>query len=586
MIESIPMDILGYRICGLARLIFLGIAAGLATVATPWAPVCTAQPIVYSSDFNDGRAESWQLESNWEITENRLTARGAGWARYHNGSWENLVLSFVFNASNKGLQANIRLSDKGRYGVGFSPQRGFLTVYLFKETVAKGPNSFRNLAKGRIPTRGSPRGLRVEISARDDRIAVSVNGKPALSARDPEPLPAGIIGFESLKDSQAFVDDVMVRAERPWVSVPALIGKPVAEARTQLSDLRLGIGQTKERPADLKEGQVVDQHPADGSRVAVGAAVNLVVSAGRQQVDVPRLIGMKRGEALRMIREAGLKVGGIRQGDSARDDVVVVDQDPDPGVRVSNGTAVSITVAGSELFEVPRVIDKPLTAAREALERSGLAVGEVARKPSDIAPDTVFDQQPKPGSRAVSGSQVQLWVSSGPGAAAEDVEIPRLVGLRRDEAGQILRRARLQLGKVHEKGSSAEPGTIVEQDPAPNTRVRLGSSVDLWVGASSTGDGQNGGMGWLFPTVAAGVMGILAGYLGAKGLGRRSERLRQPVHQVTVRVLSDSGEQVMETTASGPEPPILHCRVIPDAGKQQMNVSGTARADEEDTHVG
>ncbi len=589
MTEGILMNLPGFGSRWFARQVPVGIAAFMLTVmVTPWAPCGYAQPIAYSSDFNDGRAEGWQLESNWQVKEGRLMARGPGWARYRNGTWEDLNLSFVIDAATTGLQASIRISDKGRYGVAFRPERGGLAVYLFKETVAAGPNVFRDLGKGRVPIRGSLRGLRVEISAKDDTISVTVNGKRALSARDPEPLPAGIIGFQSLKDSQANVDDVLVRAERPSLRVPALIGKPAAEARRQLVELGLAVGQTRERPADLKEGLVVDQHPAEGTRAAPGTAVDLVISTGHQQVDVPRLIGTRRGEALRMIREAGLKVGGIRQADSARDDVVVIDQDPGPGVRVSSGSAVSITVAGSELVEVPRVTEKGLKTAREALEGSRLAVGEISRKPSDATLDTVLDQHPKPGSRVPPGSPVQLWVSSGPAADAMQVDVPKLIGHRREEAGPILSRAGLEVGKIQERASSAEPGTILEQDPAPNARVLSRSAVDLWVAAAANAGPlpQGGGMGWFFPAVVAGLLGIMAGYWGAKGFGSRGARTRQPVPQITVRVLQDSGEQAMATTPSGPALAALRCRVIPDAGKQQLHISGTVQIDDEDTHGG
>lgn len=587
MIEGILMRLFGFGFHCPVRLMFIGIAAVmLITVAAPLASLGHAQPIAYSNDFNDGRTEGWQLDSNWQPRENRLVARGPGWARYRNGTWEDLVLSFLFDTSGKGLQANIRISDRGRYGVAFVPQRGFLAVYLFKELVAAGPNSFRELAKKRIPVRGVSRGFRTEISAKGDSLTVSVNGKLALSARDSEPLPAGFIAFETPKEGQAFVDDVAVRAERPSLKVPALIGKPIAEARSLLADLRLAIGQTRERPSDLKEGLVVDQHPAEGTRAAQGTAVDLVVSTGRQQVEVPRLTGARRGEALRMIRDAGLKVGGIRQADSARDDVIVIDQEPGPGARVLSGTPVSITVAGSTLIEVPRVIDKSLKAAREAIEGARLAVGEVVRKPSDSAPENVFEQNPKPGSRVPSGSQVQLWVSSGPAADAGSVEVPKVIGRKREEAGPILSRASLEVGKVYEQVSSLEPGTVIEQDPAPNARTRSRSSVDLWVAISAPPSSRGGGGGWIFPAVVTGLLGILAGFLGSKALGSRRVSSRRPVSQITVRVLGGSGEQAMETTASGPDLPVLRCRVLRDAGIQRINVSGTTSAEEEDTHVG
>jgi beta-lactam-binding protein with PASTA domain len=626
------------------------VLTGLGLIASLWAHPVNAQPIVYSEDFNDGQAQGWQLDSSWQVGRTALNARGRGLARYRDASWENLNLTFLFDTSNKGMQANIRVSDSGRYGVGFRVQRGFLHVYLFKETPVSGPNSFRNLAQRRIPLRTAQKGYRAEITAQDDTIAVSVNGVRALSVRDPRPLPAGTIAFESLSDSTALVDDVAVRAERSWVRVPALIGKPLGEARDRLKEADLVAGQPKERPADARQGLIVDQHPPEGERVSPGTTVNLVVSAGPQQVEVPRLIGMKRGEALRVIRESGLKAGAIRQGDSARDDVLVVDQNPAPGTRVASGSSVSITVAGKELVEVPRVVDKTLRMARETVEASRLTLGEVAKKASDAAQDIVLDQQPKPGARVASGSPVQLWVSSGPATSGAEVEVPRLTGRKRSEAGTILSQARLELGKVHEKASSDDPETVVLQDPAPGTRVRPRSSVDLWVSVAanqvSVPDvvrqdvrqarsmleaaglqlgkvsehgssekegavldqmpppgkqvergtsvsvsvaGKGGGAGWtgwFFTAVVAALLGVLGGYWGGRGFGDRRGKMRQPAQQITVRVLKDPGSQSMEGTGPIVGKAFLRCRVIPDAGKQMMDIPGTAQSSNEDEHVG
>lgn len=608
-----------------------------------------AQPVVYSEDFNDGQAQGWQLDSSWQVSQNRLTARGRGWARYRNGNWENLKLSFLFNASNRGVVANIRVSDRGRYGVGFRPERGIVLVYLFKETPGSGPNAFRDLGQRRMPVRDARQGYRAEIFAQNDRISVSLNGNPALNARDRDPLPAGAIAFESFPEGTAFVDNVSVRGDRQWVAVPALIGKPVGEARDRLREGGLVLGQTRERPADAKPGLVIDQQPSEGERVAPGAAVQIVVSTGPQQVEVPRLLGLTRADALRVIKESGLTVGAVRQGDAARENAIVVEQDPKPGSRVSPGSAVSVTLEGKTLIEVPRVIGKPLKAAREILESFRLKLGEVVEKPSDAPEQTVLDQQPKAGTQAPPGSLVKLWVSTGAPPDLVDVTVPKLLGHTREEARSILDRAGLELGRVVEKASRAEPGTIIDQDPAPDVRTRPRTAVDLWVSvpesfvqvpgivgrhreeaqsmleaaglrtgtvSEQNAAGREGtvleqdppggsqaprgtavaivvgrkrgdsGWPWLLPAALTGLLGLLAGYLGGRRFECRRKTERQPVEQITVRPVGDPGSQSMDVMSEGPEAPGLRCRAIPDTGEQRIEGPESKPGSDEDGHAG
>lgn len=63
------------------------------------------------------------------------------------------------------------------------------------------------------------------------------------------------------------------------------------------------------------------------------------------------------------------------------------------------------------------------------------------------------------------------------------IEVPVLVGKSRDEAKNILEKAQLQLGEVKEEPEEEESkiGTVVSQDPLPESLVDKGSKVDIVV---------------------------------------------------------------------------------------------------------
>ena len=75
------------------------------------------------------------------------------------------------------------------------------------------------------------------------------------------------------------------------------------------------------------------------------------------------------------------------------------------------------------------------------------------------------------------GSTVTLVVSRG----KEKVAVPDVVGRSRDEAERLLREADLEPAVKEREDEDAEPGSVLEQDPAAGTKVAKGSTVELVV---------------------------------------------------------------------------------------------------------
>jgi eukaryotic-like serine/threonine-protein kinase len=133
---------------------------------------------------------------------------------------------------------------------------------------------------------------------------------------------------------------------------------------------------------------------------------------------------------------------------------------------------------GSRL-SVPSVIGKPLPEARTTLESANLRVVEADTRPdAQYPPGTVIQQNPAAGAIVKEDRHIYLTLSGG----EVQVTIPSLRGRSLRDARFALDRFGLKVGSVAYDTSDTYPeNTIIEQRPAPESRVTRGSSVDIVV---------------------------------------------------------------------------------------------------------
>ncbi len=157
---------------------------------------------------------------------------------------------------------------------------------------------------------------------------------------------------------------------------------------------------------------MIETTPAAGERVRRGSEVELVVSSGRERVEVPSVVGQDREDARGTLEGAGLRVE-IREQETADEEPgTVLAQDPAAGTRVRSGTAVRLTVAAEpEEVDIPDVTGQSREQATETLSGAGFTVRtreqEVATPDED---DVVLGQEPT--GRARKGSRVTITVGS------------------------------------------------------------------------------------------------------------------------------------------------------------------------------
>jgi serine/threonine-protein kinase len=213
-------------------------------------------------------------------------------------------------------------------------------------------------------------------------------------------------GSEVRKGSEVLV---VVSKGPERYDVPDVLGATTAEATARLEEASLARGKvTEEFDEKVPEGQVISTTPEAGSSEKPGTKVALVVSKGRQPIDVPDFTGKEATEAAKALADLGLEVDATQQENS--DSVPkgrVISQDPAGGTLYRGDRVTLVVSKGPVMVEVPNVVGKTLSQAQRILEDAGFSV-KVEKALGGLF-RTVRFQDPEDG-RAPKGSTVTLTI--------------------------------------------------------------------------------------------------------------------------------------------------------------------------------
>ena len=135
------------------------------------------------------------------------------------------------------------------------------------------------------------------------------------------------------------------------------------------------------------------------------------------------------------------------------------------------------TTAASDL-SVPNVTGLSFDSATARLHDEGFKVSRGERRYDATAPSgQVLAQSPNPGTTEPKGATVVLDVSRG----QRSVEVPRVVGLTREQATAELDDACLEVGEVKSVENAAPRGQVLLSSPVGGAKAPTPSNVDLTV---------------------------------------------------------------------------------------------------------
>lgn len=202
---------------------------------------------------------------------------------------------------------------------------------------------------------------------------------------------------------------------------------------------------------------------------------------GSNQVEVPDLAGLSAEAAVTVLSDYNLVLGSITPQESDRPENTIIDQSPDVGVRVAEGTSVNVTIsAGATQIIVPTVAGLVSAEdARRVLASVNLQLGNITSVDNDQPEGYVVGSVPPAGSSVPVGTRISIEISNGFGV------VPALEGLPEAQARSDLGAAGYQVVVVPQPSATAVPGTVLAQSPAAGTRLKIGSRVSITVATSN-----------------------------------------------------------------------------------------------------
>jgi serine/threonine-protein kinase len=217
------------------------------------------------------------------------------------------------------------------------------------------------------------------------------------------------------------------------VKVPNVVGQTQERATTALTDQGLVLGDVKEEFSDsVKKGVVISSSPAADQEVEKGSTVDLVVSKGKEtvEVEVPDVVGQPARAAEAELEQAGFEVSRRTQSNDTVPKGSVIKTNPSGGERAEQGSSVVMYVStGRETVRVPNVVNLSEDDAKNALRDAGLRVN-VQEGPAegDIPEGSVFRQLPPAGQEVSPGTTVTIFVAKNEGPPTDEPSFPTFPG--------------------------------------------------------------------------------------------------------------------------------------------------------------
>jgi serine/threonine-protein kinase len=268
------------------------------------------------------------------------------------------------------------------------------------------------------------------------------------------------------------------------VGLPNFAGRTAEEAERRLDALGIRWNVTPVSSEQVPANRIVRQEPGASPKFSIAqSVVQLYVSSGLPTVDLIDVRQYSSDDAVRYLRNAKLSPKLMQVYDKSPSGTVLAER-PSPGSSVPIHSTVTLVVSqGPKPVYVPDIVSMTLDDAQSALSGRQLKLVVTERDPNDQIPaDTVTSQNPLPGTALGPGSTVSVVVSSG----SPQISVPSVEGLVVDGAQQALGSVGLSASIEYLVDASADPGTVVKQDPEKNAALKKGSSVTLYVAVPGT----------------------------------------------------------------------------------------------------
>lgn len=205
------------------------------------------------------------------------------------------------------------------------------------------------------------------------------------------------------------------------VRMPELVGLNYQDVIDDPEYSKITLNPTQEYNEDEEVGTILEQSIKEGKMIKEGTIVNVTVSSGAKQIDVPDVYGMTQAQAEDMMKDEGLQYTILQAYDLSVASGTVIKTDPERKASIPINQTIKIYVSmgrPTDKTVVPNVIGKTESDAKKDLEKAGLKVS-VTKVNSTVTAGQVIDQSTADGISVDEGTTITISVSTGKASAQE-----------------------------------------------------------------------------------------------------------------------------------------------------------------------
>ena len=203
------------------------------------------------------------------------------------------------------------------------------------------------------------------------------------------------------------------------VDIPTLVGRSIDEVMedSEITDNFVIEQATPQYDAAVEEGYIISQDPETGTYES-GRTITVVVSLGVKMVTVPDVTSKTQEIALLELKQSDLKTEVVTEFSSDVEPGHVIRTSPEFGASVASGSTVRVYVSvesnETKMVKVPDVEGDTQASASRELENAGLVVIIMETSSDDVEAGRVISQSIEGLSEVESGTEITLYVSTGP----------------------------------------------------------------------------------------------------------------------------------------------------------------------------
>jgi len=206
------------------------------------------------------------------------------------------------------------------------------------------------------------------------------------------------------------------------VALPNLTNLTIEQAQAKANELKIKIEVQEEKyDPEIPLGQIISQEPPYQANYNIkeGSTVKVIVSKGQEIVKMPKVVGLKRDEAINALKEAKLEaVVEEENSDEIEKDYVIKQTTEDEkeiavDTEIPAGTKIIIYVSmGIEQVEVPDLSGKTESEAKSAIENAKLKWKSTDKISDSSKPNgVVVNQSISSGSMVDKDTEITITVN-------------------------------------------------------------------------------------------------------------------------------------------------------------------------------